>query len=144
MHPAIVAQLLATHTTTHTAGQMAKVEKVKLPALSAAGTTEDWQYFQSRWCEYVDATKIAGKDKVIQLLECCEEPLRKDLIRTAGGSLADKDEATVLTAIKKLAVCEGNTMVARVTLHNMKQDRDETVRSFGAHLCGQAGVFKFL
>ena len=35
-------------------------------------------------------------------------------------------------------------MVARVALHNMRQDRDETIRSFGARLCGQAGVCKFV
>ena len=35
-------------------------------------------------------------------------------------------------------------MVARVALHNMRQDRDETVRSFGARLRGQASVCKFL
>ena len=34
-------------------------------------------------------------------------------------------------------------MVARVQLHNMHQDRDETVRSFCACLCGQAGICKF-
>ncbi|XP_014676386.1 PREDICTED: uncharacterized protein LOC106816320 [Priapulus caudatus] len=35
-------------------------------------------------------------------------------------------------------------MVARVTLHNMRQDRDEPIRSFGARLRGQAGVCKFI
>ena len=35
-------------------------------------------------------------------------------------------------------------MVARVTLHCIRQDRDEPVRSFCARLRGQAGVFKFL
>ena len=34
-------------------------------------------------------------------------------------------------------------MVTRVQL-NMCQDRDETIRSFGARLRGQAGVCKFL
>ena len=34
-------------------------------------------------------------------------------------------------------------MVARVQLHNMHQDRDETVRSFCARLRGQAGICKF-
>ena len=34
-------------------------------------------------------------------------------------------------------------MVARVTLHNMKQDRDEPVRAYGARLKGQASVCKF-
>ena len=46
--------------------------------------------------------------------------------------------------MNKLAVREENTMVARVTLHNMRQDREETVRSFGARLGGQAGICKFL
>ena len=45
---------------------------------------------------------------------------------------------------KKLAVREENTMVARVQLHNMRQDRDETIRSFGARLRGHASVCKFL
>ena len=35
-------------------------------------------------------------------------------------------------------------MVARVSLHNMRQDRDETVRSFGAGLQGQANICKFI
>ena len=38
---------------------------------------------------------------------------------------------------------EKNTMVARVTLHNMRQDRKETVQNFGAHLRGQTGICKF-
>ena len=35
-------------------------------------------------------------------------------------------------------------MVARLALHNMRQDRDETVRSFGARLQGQVNIFKFV
>ena len=34
-------------------------------------------------------------------------------------------------------------IVARVTLHNMKQDRGEPIRAYGARLRGQAGVCKF-
>ena len=50
----------------------------------------------------------------------------------------------MLAAIKKLAVQEENTIVVRVTLHSMRQDRVEPVRSFCARLRGQAGVCKFL
>lgn len=141
---AIVAALLTAHSAIHTSGHAAKVEKVKRPTVAAAGTSEEWSYFKSRWSDYVDATKITGKDKVVQLLECCDEPLRKDLTRAAGGSLTSKTEDEVLSSIKKLAVREENTMVARVTLHNMRQDRDETVRSFGARLRGQADICKFI
>eukprot|EP00794_Sanderia_malayensis_P004935 gene4935-5582_t len=50
-----------------------KIEHVKRPTVSAAGTSEEWTYFQSRWDDYVEATKITGKDKVVQLLECCDD-----------------------------------------------------------------------
>ena len=123
----------------------AKVEKVRRPTISTAGWSysKDWSYFLTRWQDYVDATKITGKDKVVQLLECCDEQLRKDLTRNTGGSLTTKPIEDVMSAIRKLAVREENTMVARVQLHNMHQDRDETVRSFCARLHGQAGICKF-
>ena len=121
-----------------------KLEKVWRPTISAAGSSEDWWYFLTRWGGYVAATNVTGKDKVIKLLECCDKQLRKALTRNAGGSLTDKTAAEVMEASKKLAVLEENTMVARVELHNMHQDQDKTICSFGAHLCGQAGVCKFL
>ena len=80
---------------------------------------------------------------VIQLLECYNNLLQRNLTRNAGGTLIGKTEDEVLAAIKTLAVREENVMVARVTLHNMKQDRDEPIRSFGARLRGQAGVCRF-
>ncbi|CAG2221006.1 unnamed protein product [Mytilus edulis] len=88
----------------------------------------------------VTAAKV---EKVVQHLECCDEQLHKDLTRSAGGSLTNKHVQEALAAIKKLAAHENNTMVARVTLHYMCQDRDEPVRSFYASLRGQAGVCKF-
>lgn len=141
----IVAALLNAHTLTHTANSHppAPVEKVKRPSISAGGSSEEWAYFKSRWQDYVNATKITRQERVVQLLECCNEPLRRDLTRSSGGSLASKSETEVITAIQRLAVREENVMVARVTLHNMRQDRDETIRSFGARIRGQAGICKF-
>ena len=52
------------------------------------------------------ATKLAGTDKVIQLLECCDDQLRKDLTRNAGGTLTGKMEDEVLAAMKILEVRE--------------------------------------
>ncbi len=45
--------------------------------------------------------------------------------------------------MRRLAVREENTMVARVTLHNMRQDRNEPIRAYGARLRGQASVCKY-
>ncbi len=62
----------------------------------------------------------------------------------AGGTLTEMPEDAVFTAItRRLAVREENTMVARVTLHNTRQDRDEPIRAYGARLRGQASVCKY-
>ena len=68
----------------------------------------------------------------------------RDLTSAQDGSLTTKNEETVLAAIRQLTVCEENTIVALVTLNNVTQDQEETVRSFGARLGGQAGVCKFV
>ena len=93
----------------------------------------------------MEATKVTGKDRTIQLLECCDDQLRKYVTRSIGmgRTLTDRPEEEILTLVRRLAVREENTMVARVALHNMRQDRDETVRSFSARIRGQAGVCKF-
>jgi len=45
---------------------------------------------------------------------------------------------------QELAVGEENIMVGRVSLHEMQQDHNEAIRSFGARTRGQATVCKFL
>ena len=129
--------------TTTTTTQSCKVEKVKRPTIHTGGSSEEWSYFSTRWQEYAEATKIQGKEKAIQLLECCDETLRKDLTRNAGGSLVNKTADEVMAAIKKLAVRAENIMVARVELHNTQQDRDEPIRNYAARLRGQANICKF-
>ncbi len=129
----VAAALITAHAISHQAS--AHVEKVKRPTISSAGTTQDWQYFKSRWNDYVRATRLRGADKVIQLLECCDDQLRKDLTRNAGGTLSGKTEGEVLAAIRGLAVREENAMVARVTLHNMRQERDEPIRARLTSVC---------
>ena len=52
-------------------------------------------------------------------------------------------EDQVSKAMKTLAIKKENTMVARVILHNMRQDCDKPVRAFGVRLRGQASVCKF-
>lgn len=143
--PAIVVQLLQMHSMAeHCSPQAAKVEKVKRPTLSAGGSGEDWSYFITRWQEYKSATKVTGQEKIIQLLECCEDSLRRDLTRSTATSLTEATEEFVLDAIRKLAVREENAMVARFTLHKMTQDNDEPIRAFGARIKGQANVCKFV
>ena len=142
----IAAVLLSTHAISHQPGataSSAKVERVKRPGILSAGTSEDWNYFHSRWNDYVNATKVTWKDEVLQLLECCDEELRRDVTRMAGGSLTNKTAEEALASIRTLAVREESPMVARAALYAMHQDRDEPVRTFAARARGQARTCKF-
>ena len=115
VQPVVAAALITAHALNHKAPAepvlAARVEKVKRPSVSSAGSTEDWLYFKSRWSDYVAATRLKGPDCVIQLLECCNEQLRRDLTRNAGGSLIAMSKDEVLIAIRRLAVREESTMV---------------------------------
>ena len=122
--------------------QTTQAEKYKRPTISGGGSNEDWAYFKTRWDEYSKATNLGASDRVLQLLECCDEQLRRDLTRAAGGTLTTKSEADALDVIRSLAIREENAMVARFSLHNMHQDAEEPIRVFGARIKGQAGVCK--
>ena len=102
MDAGIVAALLTAHTTSHAATNRqgttgVKTDMFRRPSVSLAGTSEDWTYFPLRWNDYV-----------LQLLECCEEPLRKDLTRSFTGSLVNKTEDEFLDAIISLAYSKTN------------------------------------
>ncbi len=138
-HPpaAAATQVVQTATT-------AKVERVKRPTVSTGGTNQDWNYFTTRWIDYKTATRITGNEVLVQLLECCEEQLRKDLTQSLGSSPLDKTETEILAAMKNLAIREENVMVARATLSTMRQERGESVRKFGARAKGQADICKYI
>ena len=136
--------LLTIHATTHNSSAItAKPEKVSRPKISSGSSSEDWQYFVQRWDDYKAAIKIFGSDIKMQLLECCDESLRRDLHRS-DKSISGKEEKAIRATIRKLAVREENTMVSRVLLQSMHQDRDEGVRNFAARLNGQADICKYV
>lgn len=124
------------------ASSSAKPEKIKRPSISVGSSTEDWVYFQSRWSTYKNATKLSGQDVMVQMLECCDDVLRRDLSRVYKNAIIKMDERELLCAIKKLAVLDENTLVSRYKLHNLKQDLDEPIRSYAARVKGQAHVCK--
>jgi len=140
---AVAAVQLSVHALVHTATAPAKVEKVCRPNIQSGVTSEDWQYFLRRWEGYKNATRIRDSEIRVQLLECCEENLRRDLHRS-NPQIDSKDEPTILHAIRSLAVREENTMVSRVNLHNMTQHKEESVRIFAARLAGQAEICKYV
>ena len=78
--------LLTTHALNHRATK-AKPVPVKRPEVSSGGTTEGWMYFLQRWRSYVTSVQLDGADLPIQLLECCDGKLRRDVTRNAVDPL---------------------------------------------------------
>ena len=125
------SQHVAMPTPSHAAGATAKVEKISHPTVDEGISLEDWLYFEQRWQEYKDATRVAGLDLIYQLLDCCNpDGLRKNLVRVLRDTLASCNECELLANIKKLAVRTENAMVAHDILSQMRQDRDEPVRAY--------------
>ena len=143
---ALAPVLITTHAMNHRANPRAKPAPVKRPELTSGGTTEAWTYFLQRWRSYVTSVQLTGQDLTIQLLECGDSNLRRDVTRNMGAPLPIEGmtERDLLAAIKSLAVTAENTKVARVALSRMTQDRTEPIRAFAARLRGQAEVCRFL
>ncbi len=134
----MVAAILNGHILIHSQAPRAKPTPVRRPEVSAGGTTEGWHYFLTRWKAYSQAVRLVGPDVGIQLLECLDPKLRRDVTRNVVGprTIEEHSEVDLLAAIKALAVREENLKVAL-------QDRGEPVRSFAARLRGQAEVCQF-
>ena len=101
---------------------ISKPEKLPRPTVSKGITSEEWGFFQSQWRTYREATKLKGNDAQTQLLACCDTDLRRDLYRM-DRDIECKDIDTIMDKIKSLCVRKENIMVARLTLHNLHQDR---------------------
>ena len=101
----------------------AKAEKAKRPEITSDVSDEDWLYFTSRWNQYKKATGLRSEDIVTQLLECCNEGLRRDHHRTFSSATEGSTEDVVLAQLKQIAVSKRNKAVNRVKLGTLKQDR---------------------
>ena len=144
--PAVVVALLDAHVKVdHSQAGSIKPKPVDRPLIAAGETSEGWQYFTTRWRTYSRTSKLAGTDLGIQLLECLEPNLRRDLTRTTKGPtpIEEKSEAELLAAIKAMAVVEDNYMVATFAFARTTQDRGESYRSFASRLRGVAGTCEF-
>ena len=82
------------------------------------------------------STCRAGRALVIlhNPLECCDDELRKDLTRAAGKGLINSAENRRPRRHEGTDLRSENTMVARVTLSNMRQGHEGPIRSFYARI----------
>ena len=143
----LAAAMLQGHFITHNtpppapSNSHSKPEGSKRPTVSSGITTEEWNYFCTRWNNYKTSTNLSGNNITSQLLDCCDETLLTRLFRE-NGDLYGKDEAIVLAAIKENVVMSENLAVSQKNLFQAKQDRDEPIKAFVARLRGLASMCK--
>ncbi len=137
--PAVIVALLEAHVKVdHAPASAPKPKPIERPQVAAGETSVGWDYFTTRWRAYSRASKLAGADLGIQLLECLEPGLRKDLTRTTRGPtpIEEMKEGELLAAIRAMAVMQDSCLVATFAMARMTQDRGESCRSFASRLPG--------
>ena len=138
-HPIVAAATANPPATTPAAP---RPEKVQRPCFDVDQTTEKWQYLNTRWTNYKNATQLTGESVTIQLLEACSENLRFSMFQS-DSRINQKPETDILALMKTLSVKEENVMVSRMKLHSLHQEAGEPIRNFVARVKGQAELCRY-
>ena len=116
--------------------------KLKRPKLALNSTNEDWNAFFRRWESFRLGSGIQGATASGQLLECTSEQLGNIVLR-ADSNFTTKPLNDALQMLKSVAVIPVALGVLRAEIFAMKQDPDETFRTFSARVQGKAEVCEF-
>lgn len=129
--------MLTNHNSVHQAGAAQavrhRVPKVDRPIIKQDSSDEEWQTFEADWKRFKRLMQIPDGDLADQLIECCEKPLSRLLLKENPHVIED-GEAALLAAMKKMAVLGVATTIKRTNLMAMKQEHGQTFREFNAHV----------
>ena len=124
-------------------GHYTKPEKTRRPSLHKGISEDKFLTFERQWARYKKSTGMQDESMIrAQLLACCSEELGDELDNFHGAQLDQKNEADLMSEMRKLAVVAQNNLVNIMRLSSIVQDRDEPVKSFMARLKGIAEVCK--
>jgi ribosomal protein L44E len=134
---AVAIAMLTNHNSVHQAGAAQavrhRVPKVDRPIIKQDSSDEEWQTFEADWKRFKRLMQIPDGDLADQLIECCEKPLSRLLLKENPHVIED-GEAALLAAMKKMAVLGVATTIKRTNLMAMKQEHGQTFREFNAHV----------
>ena len=57
----------------------------KKPTVNLGCTPENWSYFEARWDDYKQLANIKETNIIANLMECCDDALRKDIFHIYGN-----------------------------------------------------------
>ena len=138
----LVIRTLELHTNTVHRTQVTNVgstkpmtEKPKRPTICVNMTESDWVFHEHKWQRYKRQSGISGQ----QVLDELWATLDSEMERLAfQDGIEETDPDALLLMFKKLAVTTIHPSLHVVTLHNLKQNQDETVKAFSARVRGIA------
>ena len=135
----IACALLAAHTPAHTTASapMTSGPKLDRPKIDIGVTLEQWNMFERRWDVFVTGSGINPTHSSPQLFQCASEELGNNLLKI-DANITSKPTKNLLSEMKSLAVIAVARGVLRAELFQMRQDRDESFRSYAARVRGKA------
>lgn len=142
------AAILNVHSHTHTnvnpapAIQRSTAPKLVRPKIQHNSTCEDWNAFIRRWDTFRIGTAITDQAAPSQLLECADEKLGNIVLR-AHPNFTTKTLVDALATLKSIAVIPVALGVLRSELAAMRQDPDESFRTYAARVQGKAETCEF-
>lgn len=119
-----------------------KEPKADRPKVSLGITSLEWSNFERRWNLFRNNEGIKPSSAAYQLFQCAEQSL-SDRLLSAHPDIEQLNEASMISAMKQLAVIPVATAVLRHEFLRLHQDRDETFRVFGSRVTGHAEVCDF-
>ena len=112
-----------------------KTEKPKRPSICSNMSESDWTFFEHKWSRYKRQSGITGQ----QVIDEIWASLESDIERLAFQDGIDSSDPTVLLKkIKSLAVTTVHPALHVVSLHEIRQTSDESVKQFSARVRGIA------
>ena len=111
--------------------------KLERPKIDIGVTLEQWNMFERRWDVFVNGSGINPTNSSPQLFQCASEELGNNLLKI-DANVTSKATKLLLSEMKSLAVIAIPRGVLRAELFQMRQERDESFRSYAARVRGKA------
>ena len=121
--PEAVAAAFITHhlAAVHPPVAVPKAPVIECPKITQGVLLDGWNVFVREWGVYCKTANVPRGSSTVYLLNCCDSELRANLHKE-DPDISSREEAAVLTAIKKLAVVSVATCVLQTELLSLHQD----------------------
>ena len=148
---AVAIALLTSHGNVHLhrlagpTGSRSKQPKVDRPELAQDISDEDWETFEEEWRRFKRSWHTSSTTQLEvtdQLLECCEQNLRRLLVKQ-DPSISAQPEIDVLKAMREMAVIKIATSVRRTKLMLSRQDHGANFREYYANTRAAAATCNY-